>query len=325
VAGYNYALDKYESENKRVPDRVVFAAESFPSQAFEYWMAVEDHPFVIGDFVWTAWDYIGEASIGWLGYPQRQAFYPWNLAFCGDIDVCGWKRPQSYYRDALWKPNQLSLFLKPPKPSFDTATFKKEEWAHWEWRDAVPHWNFKGYEGKQLPVEVYSSCEEVELFLNGKSLGKKPTNRSTKFMAFYDVPYTAGQLKVIGYTNGKKVNESILQTATKATQLKLTADRNAIKADGQDLSYITVEIQDSKGIRLSNADDLLQFSIDGPATIVAVGNANPTSVESCQLPQRKAWRGRCLVIIKASKKAGNIKLTATAKNLPVGQIIIQSK
>ncbi len=93
--------------------------ESYPLEAFRSWMDVTDNPWLLGDFVWTAFDYIGEASIGWRGYMQNQDFYPWNLAFCGDIDICGWKRPQSYYRDALWMPNQLSIFVKPPKPSFE--------------------------------------------------------------------------------------------------------------------------------------------------------------------------------------------------------------
>ena len=96
----------------------MFATESYPLTAFDYWMGVIDHPWVIGDFVWTGFDYIGEASIGWRGYVQEKKFYPWNLAYCGDIDICGWKRPQSFYRDALWKKNQLSIFVKPPQPSF---------------------------------------------------------------------------------------------------------------------------------------------------------------------------------------------------------------
>ncbi|MEJ7676124.1 MAG: glycoside hydrolase family 2 TIM barrel-domain containing protein [Chitinophagaceae bacterium] len=110
VSGYNYAVEGghkkggiYESDHERMPGRIIFGSESYPLEAFDSWMAVEDHPYIIGDFVWTAFDYIGEASIGWLGYPQAANFYPWNLAFCGDIDICGWKRPQSYYRDALWK------------------------------------------------------------------------------------------------------------------------------------------------------------------------------------------------------------------------------
>ncbi len=104
--------------------------ESYPLEAFGSWMDVLDHPYVVGDFVWTAFDYIGEASIGWRGYFQYQNFYPWNLAFCGDIDVCGWKRPQSYYRDALWKKDQVSLFVKPPQPSFEPNP-NRESWSKW--------------------------------------------------------------------------------------------------------------------------------------------------------------------------------------------------
>src|SRR6185437_16096180 len=117
VSGYNYEFgggnertNIYEYDHKRVPGRIMAGTESYPLEAFGSWMEVVDHPYVIGDFVWTAFDYIGEASIGWLGYQQQTSFYPWNLAYCGDIDICGWKRPQSYYRDALWKPNQLSIF-----------------------------------------------------------------------------------------------------------------------------------------------------------------------------------------------------------------------
>ncbi len=123
----------------------MMGTESYALEAFGSWMEVEDNPYVIGDFVWTGFDYIGEASIGWLGYDQYAAFYPWNLAYCGDIDICGWKRPQSYYRDVLWKPNQLSLFVKSPKPSF-AENPKLQTWSRWNWKDVVPEWNWKGNE-----------------------------------------------------------------------------------------------------------------------------------------------------------------------------------
>lgn len=325
VCGYNYADDKYVSDHKRKPNRIMVATESFPLEQFDYWMGVVDHPWVIGDFVWTGFDYIGESSIGWLGYPQeKNMFYPWNLAYCGDIDICGWKRPQSFYRDALWKKDQLSIFVKPLHPSFPVNP-KKSEWSKWNWDDVVSNWNGKGYEDSIFEINIYSSCDEVELFLNNKSLGKKPTNRSTKFMAVYNVPYTAGELKADGYDNGKKVNTAILKTAGEPTQIKLSADRKTIKADNEDLSYITVDLVDKNGIRNPNAENLVHFSIEGSGTIAGVGNADPVSVESYQLPQRKAWRGRCIVVVKSAKNSGNIILKATSPGLNSAEAVIKSK
>lgn len=329
VGGYNYAVagysaeDIYGEDHKRVPGRIMVGTESYPLEAFGSWMAVLDHPYVIGDFVWTAWDYIGEASIGWLGYPQESHFYPWNLAYCGDIDMCGWKRPQSYYRDALWKTDQLSIFVTPPKPSF-ALNPHIEAWSKWNWLDAVADWNWKGYENKPIAVNVYSSCGVVELFLNGKSLGKKETNRGSKFMATWQVPYQAGKLEAIGYDGDKKVNDAALSTAAAPAVITLSADRAKLKADNEDLSYITVELKDKNGILDPRAENLLHFKLTGPATIAGVGNGNPRSLESFQRPQRKAWRGKCLVIIKTTGKPGNISLTVTTNGIAAKTITLQS-
>ena len=307
VTGYNYAMDHYESDHKRQPQRIMCGTESFPLEAFENWMAVIDHPWVIGDFVWTGFDYIGEASIGWRGYPQDKNFYPWNIAFCGDIDVCGWKRPQSYYRDVLWKENQISVFVKPLKPSFEPNP-KRAPWSKWHSPDVVANWNWKGHENDSMEVSVYSSCPQVELFLNGKSLGKKATGRFNKYMATWQVAYQPGELKAVGYDGRKKINSAELHSAGEPAHIKLMADRTNIKADGQDLSYVTVELTDDKGYRNPDAENLLKFEIEGAGSIAGVGNANPISVESFQQPQRKAWLGRCLVIVKSAKKAGDILL-----------------
>jgi len=330
VAGYNYAADgdpskknAYQSDHERVPARIMVGTESYPLEAFDAWMNVVDHPFVIGDFVWTAFDYLGEASIGWRGYWQEHNFYPWNLAYCGDIDTCGWKRPQSYYRDALWKDDQLSIFVKAPTPSFEPNP-KRQPWSKWHWQDVLASWSWPGFHGKAIEVDVYSSCEEVELFLNGKSLGKQATNRSTQFIATWSVPYEEGVLKAVGYRAGKQVTSSELSTAGQPVSLKLTADRTRIMANGQDLSYITVELLDAKGVRSPIAENNITFAISGPGEIVAVGNGNPRSVESYQRPQRKAWQGRCLVIIKARQQGGVIKLGATAKGLKAAQMVIRS-
>ena len=325
VAGYNYMKDKYESDHARVGKRVMVATESFPLEAFEYWMGVVDHPYVIGDFVWTAFDYIGEASIGWRGYWQEGNFYPWNLAYCGDIDVCGWKRPQSFYRDALWKENQLSLFVRAPRPSFEPNP-KRQPWSKWHWHDVLADWNWKGYEGKPLDVDVYSSCAEVELFLNDRSLGRKPTNRSTQFTATWRVPYQPGALKAVGYPATPRVAAATaeLRTADAPARIKLTADRTRIKSDGQDLSYVTVEVLDARGVRHPKAENLLRFAVEGPGSIVGVGNANPVSTESFQQPQRKAWQGRALVILKSGRQPGRITLRATSQGLPPATISIDA-
>ncbi len=330
VAGYNYGSgggheqhNIFNLDHQRVPSRIMIQTESYPLEAFKSWMDVIDHPWLLGDFVWTAFDYIGEASIGWRGYPQEKNFFPWNLAWCGDIDICGWKRPQSYYRDALWKDNQLSVFINPPRPSFEPNP-KRESWSKWHWLDHVADWNWEGYEDKPIAVNVYSSCEEVELFLNEKSFGRKPTNRSTNFIAAWNVPYHAGILKAVGYQKKIGVNSSELTTATEPVSIKLFPDRSQIAADGQDLSYITIELVDSSGIRNPKAENLLKYEIDGPGTIVGLANANPVSTESYQQPQRKVWQGRSLVIIKAEDHPGEIHLKVTSPGLNTSEITINS-
>jgi len=328
VCGYNYAAGGdhnqesiYAQDHKRVPNRVMWGSESYALETFDAWMGVVDHPWVVGDFVWTAFDYIGEASIGWRGYWQESNFYPWNLAYCGDIDICGWRRPQSFYREVLWRENKIAVFVKPPAPSFPLNPHK-QPWSKWEWHDVVTDWNWKGLEGQPLEVAVYSSCERVELFLNGKSLGKSKTDRTSRFIASWKVPYEAGELKVVGYKGSKIIASSTLQTAEEPVAIQLTADKTTLKADGQDLCYITVDLVDSKGHRNPRAENLVKFEIEGAGTIVGVGNANPVSPESYQLPKRKAWQGRCLVIIKSSAKPGNITIEASADGLQSSKMII---
>ena len=262
---------------------------------------------------------------GCLAHPtdaERQS-HPWTLAYCGDIDICGWKRPQSYYRDALWKSDQLSLFVKPPHPSF-APNPKRQSWSKWHWFDVAADWNWQGLEHKPLAVNVYSSCTEVELFLNGRSLGRKATNRATAYTATWMVPYQAGVLKAVGYDNAQQVSTAELRTAQAPTRIELSADRARIRTDGQDLSYITVELVDTRGVRNPKAENLVKFAIAGPGTIVGVGNANPVSTESYQQPQRKAWQGRCLLIVKSDKQAGKIVVKASTAGLRPAQIVIDA-
>jgi len=332
IAGYNYSSGGdhgkqsiFEIDHNRLPNRIMYCSESYPLEAFGAWMDVIDYPYVIGDFVWTGFDYLGEASIGWLGYPHEGSFYPWNHAFCGDIDICGFKRPQSYYRNVLWNAGQqVSIFVKPPKPSFKTNPDKKD-WSKWEWQDVVAEWNWDGYENQPLEVEVYCAFETVELFLNGESLGKKETNRGTQWIAKWEVPYKPGILKAVAYEGTKEAGSRELVTAEEPNNIHLSADRAKIKADGQDLGYITVDLLDSNDRRHPKAENLIRFELEGPGSIIAVASSNPMSVESYQQPKRKAYKGRCLVIVKSTRESGNIIIKASSTGLQSARLIITSE
>jgi beta-galactosidase len=323
ICGYNYAIDNYVGDHNRLPERIILGTESFPRHSFENWMAVIDYPWVIGDFVWTGFDYLGEASIGWLGFAFKNSFYPWTHAYCGDIDICGWKRPQSYYRDALWKKDQLSIFVTSPTPTFQLNSLTKVV-SRWSWPDEVASWNWYGYEGQPLEINVYSSCDEVELFLNDKSLGRKKTSRETRFRSTWDVEYHPGVLRAVGYKGAGRIAVSELKTTGNPERINLSADRSSIKADSQDLSYVTVEIRDGMGIRNPIAQNLVQFDIEGPGSIIAVGSSDPRGTESFVQPKRKAYQGRCIVIIRSENKTGRIKLKASSDGLQSAEIVISS-
>ena len=322
VQGINYGEswgDWFAEDHERYPDRVMFTTESFPLQAARYWLSARAHPYVLGDFVWTAWDYIGEASIGWRGYPQEENFYPWNLAFCGDIDICGWKRPPSYFRDALWRVGgeNISVFVKPPTPSFPVNP-KRADWSMWHWFDVVANWNWSV--GTSLEANVYTTAPVAELFLNGRSLGRKNVDSCN---AVWWVPFAPGTLKAVGYTSTGKVTASLTTTGGPVA-IRAHADRSTIKADGEDLSYVTVEVVDSAGRRNPTATNLLHFEVSGPGVIVGVGNADPTSTESYTEPQRHCWQGRALVVLRSARGSGEIKLRVTSEGLPTKYVVIKA-
>jgi beta-galactosidase len=164
----------------------------------------------------------------------------------------------------------------------------------------------------------------VELFLNAKSLGKKATNRETRFLAVWQVPYVNGELKAIGFDGKKQVATAKLISSGKASKIKLTSDRSIINADVQDLSYITVELTDDNGVRDPKAENIVSFEIEGRGTIIGIGNANPVSVESFQGGDRKAWHGRCMVIVKSDKAPGQITLKASSPGMLTQKIELET-
>jgi beta-galactosidase len=371
ITGYNYNLAAHhEEDHRRMPSRIMMTTESFPGQAFTEWRLAKDNPYIVGEFVWTAMDYLGESGIGsWTyGTPQMAEMagkamsgmqsmvdkmflamangvdmtalmaqgapqggesplsvlfpgFPWHAANCGDLDLIGYRKPQSYYRDILWNGgNRVYATVRLPEPEG-----KKTVVAGWAAFPTIPSWTWPGQEGKMLQVEVYSGVEKVRLFLNDKLIGEKPTGREQEFKAMFEVPYAPGTLRAVGVTGDRAVAESILTTTGQPARLRLTADRPAVQADGQDLSYITVEAVDADGRFQSNANQQVQFAISGPGVIAAVGNADGRDNESYQGTRRKLYQGRALVVIRTSKQGGPIRLTATAPGLSDAAVTIEAR
>ena len=327
VGGYNYQWKRYESDHEKSPKRLMVGTESTAKEALESWRMVEKHPYVLGDFVWTAMDYLGESGIGHastsLSNETKDQFspgWPWYNSYCGDIDICGFKKPQSYFRDVVWKISNLEMAVHQPIPSG-----MKEVVSYWGWPNELQSWNWKGEEGIKMQINVYSNYSEIRLELNGKVIGTKSVSPDTKLTATFEVPYEAGEMKAIGLRDGKEVESKVLKTTGNAAKIRLTADRSTINASRNDLSYITVEILDDAGVLVPNAQPLVQFKVEGAGEIAAVENGNPTDMKSFRSPQVTSFNGRSLVILRPSGAAGAIKLKAESAGLTGTEITVQSK
>jgi beta-galactosidase len=247
--------------------------------------------------------------------------YPWHASACGDMDLTGYRKPQSYYRDIIWNGgDRVYATVRLPEPEG-----KKIIAVGWATYPTLPSWTWPGQEGKDMQVEVYSGAEKVQLFLNDKLIGEKPTGRDQEFKATFSVPYASGTLKAVGLHGDHPVAQSILATAVSATTLRLTADRTMIDADGQDLSFITVEAVNAQGRVQPTADQEIRFAVSGPGVIAAVGNGDGEDPASYQGDRRKLYQGRALVVVRTSRHAGSIKLTATTSGLKESTVTIQSK
>ena len=323
VGGYNYQERQYRPDHERHPDRIMYGSESTPREAFEHWTGVLDLPYVIGDFVWTSLDYLGEAGIGRVHFQGKQGGflgdYPWHQANCGDLDLCGTKRPQSYYRDVLWGTgSKLYIAVHEPIPEGQEPTI-----TYWGWPLVAANWTWPGHEGETFTVDVYSACERVKLLLNGRSLGIQRTGREERFTATFEVPYQAGTLRAVGYEGHSQAAAWELHTVGAPAGIRLSPDRDELQAKAGELSYVTVEVVDGEGRLHPNADHELFFTVQGPATIAAVGNGNPVSEEPYGGHARRAYGGRCLVVVQSTGEPGTIRLRAQADGLDEAEVTIR--
>ncbi|MFW6309259.1 MAG: glycoside hydrolase family 2 TIM barrel-domain containing protein [bacterium] len=321
VVGYNYLLDRYEKDGEKYNNRIICGTETFPKKAFEYWQAVEKLPYVIGDFVWTGIDYLGEAGIGRVEYNGNADFlgdYPWHLANCGDIDICGFKRPQSYYRDCVW-----GIAKKPYIAVYNPENYSENsQISRWGWPDVTSSWTWNGSEGESTMVEVYSRGDEVELLLNGKSLGKKPAGKKNKYIASFELNYEPGELVAVNYKNGNEKSRSKLNTAGKPASIQLTPDRSSLNKEYGDLSYVKIEVLDSKNNLVHNASNNIFLTVSGVGSLLAVGSSDPMTEEMYVGNQRRVYQGRAMAVVRTEGKAGEIELNAAAEGIPAAGVTL---
>jgi beta-galactosidase len=327
IAGYNYHMFSAPDDHKKIPSRIILQTESYPNDAFDNWKMVQNNGYVIGDFVWTAMDYLGESGLGRYYYTGdtpgenwEHEFFPWHGAYCGDIDLIGWRKPISHYRSMLYNNNE-KLYMAVREPARENIEIKTTWWSVWPTWES---WTWPGFEGKNIQVEVYSKYPKVRLYQNDKLIGEQATTVEQKFKATFSVPYSPGLLKAIAVENDKEIESKVLRTSGDAAKIKLTADRKEISANGQDLSYVAIEITDNNGILQPDATNFLQFKIDGPGVIAGIDNADLKDPEQYIGNSRKAWKGHALVVIKSTHDVGDIKLTISSTGLSEATLIIKA-
>jgi len=324
ILGLNYRVHLYEEANKVFPQGFILGSETastvssrgiykFPvvkgfdkqypdfqssSYDLEYcsWSNVpdddfvmqDDKPWVIGEFVWTGFDYLGEPTPYDSSWPSRSSYF-------GISDLAGLPKDRYYLYRSRWNKAAPTLHL-------------------------LPHWNWEGREGETTPVFAYTSYDSAELFLNGKSLGVRKKDKSTPQnryrLMWMDVKYEPGTLKVVAFdSNGKSVAEEKVTTAGKPYKIVLTPDRKEITADGKDLAFVTVSVVDQNGIPCPTATNVLNFEVKGAGAFRAVCNGDATSLESFVRPTMKLFSGKLVVVVQSDKKGGTIKLNVKGKEL----------
>ena len=323
VVGYNYMIHKHASDHQRAPERVMLQTESYPRDAFQNWALVKEYPYIVGDIVWTGLDYLGESGIGRYYYEgeTRGEHYveggipDWHGAYCGDVDITGWRKPISHYREMLWKDSD-DLYMTVKEPDGYHGKILETRWSVWPTWES---WNWSGWEGKSVDVEVYTKASEVTLYLNDKPIGTKAVSRDTEYKAVFTVPYEAGTLRADA--GGKRVT---LSTAGEPARLRLTADRHVITADGQDLSFITVEVVDSKGNVCPDAAIPCEAIVKGQGTLLSFASANLKDREPYTSSRVTTWKGHALLVVRSTKKKGMAQVSIKSY-LPTATISIKSE
>lgn len=315
VAGYNYKLGDIEADHAAYPRRIIYASESYPHDAWDYAQIAMRAPYMLGEFVWSAMDYIGEAGVGLTQRVSKSA-PPYNLitfpvynAFCGDIDLIGGQKPQSRYRDVVWGMSPIEMLVQRPVPDGQV-----ERIPLWGWSDELESWTWAGAEGKPIAVRLYTSGDRVELRLNGRSVGGKSLSSADRMKVELSVPFESGTLEAIAWRGGREIGRKRIETTGPAASLTLRAA--PVRSRGREaLCFIDVATLDPAGRAIPDAEIAVKLLINGPARLVGFGNAGPRAIGSLQAPETRLWQGRALAVLRGTGAGGLVRVEAQSDGL----------
>ena len=329
AAGYNYMESRFAMDAELYPNRVIVGSETHPAAIDTGWAAVRRHPHVIGDFTWTGWDYLGEAGIGRTVYGQQGSTpavgsflgeYPWRTAWCGDIDITGHRRPQSYYREIVFGLRaEPYLAVQRPEHHGEVAAG-----TPWTWSDAVSSWTWGGHEGAPVVVEVYADADEVELLVNGRSLGRQPSGAPHRYRSEFETVYEPGLLEAVAWRDGAERGRSALRSATGPVLLDAEVDRPVIDAGPGDLAYVTLSLVDADGTLHVAPTAGSRWRSTGPACCRHWAAPNPATEEGFSGTACTTFEGRALAIVRPTG-AGRITLVATAEGCAPQEVVVDAR
>ena len=320
VVGYNYLTARHEYEHTAHPERVVVCSETYPTEIARLWGIVENNPHVLGDFTWTGYDYVGEAGIACYHYaPERheQGWYPDRLAYCGDINLNAYRRPVSYLREAAYGLRKEPFIAVERMDRFGQADNTND----WKYFDAIDSWTWPGFEGKAGIAHVLSASEEVELFLNGASLGRKATEGHE---AAFELAYVPGELIAIGYTGGKEDGRFALRTAGSPAKLGVSADKSVLTADGRGAAFVIVDLLDENGLPSRFEARKVTVTVEGAGTLAGFGSAHPQCEGSYQDETWESFDGRVMAVVRSTEEAGEIRVRISAEDCGEKTITLKS-
>jgi beta-galactosidase len=305
VLGYNYMTGRYDSDCQRYPNRVIVGSETYPRQIAENWAMIQRNNAIIGDFTWTGYNYLGETGENW----------PEVINESGDIDTLGVRKPVSYYREIVFGlRKEPYMAVRSPKQSIQPRPF-----GPWQLTDAESVWNFDGYEGEMVTVEIYSDSEEVELYLNGASMGRKDKYSETEFMYLFDIPYEPGILTVVSYRNGKKTGEYTLETPEKANLISVKAEK--IERAGELLAFLEIDVQDEEGRSIGKPIENIHISMDDNARLLAFGGRGQKHRSGYQRTDICTENGKALAILKLLDRC-EAEVEVSVKGLDPVEIVL---